>query len=79
MNNIIVVKTFISDVIMGEWLSDPRNLDDLKKKYPPSDFTAHVDLIDRMVIVNPKVQHLSDCSSNNLGVPDLLGPCDCGL
>jgi len=22
-------------------------------------------------------QHLSDCSSNNRGVPELLGPCDC--
>jgi len=24
-------------------------------------------------------QHFSDCSSNNRGVPELLGPCDCGV
>jgi len=24
-------------------------------------------------------QHDSDCSTNNRGVPDLLGPCDCSL
>lgn len=24
-----------------------------------------------------KVPHASDCSSNNRGVPELLGPCDC--
>jgi len=23
--------------------------------------------------------HDSDCSSNNRGVPDMLGPCDCSL
>jgi len=22
--------------------------------------------------------HLSDCSTNNRGVPEMLGPCDCG-
>lgn len=22
--------------------------------------------------------HWSDCATNNRGVPDLLGPCDCG-
>lgn len=28
----------------------------------------------------PKVErHDSDCSTNNRGVPDLLGPCDCSL
>lgn len=23
--------------------------------------------------------HMSDCSLHNVGVPELLGPCDCGL
>lgn len=29
--------------------------------------------------LNPKPErHYSDCATNNRGVPELLGPCDCG-
>jgi len=31
-------------------------------------------------MVNKKpVMHDSDCSTNNRGVPELLGPCDCSV
>lgn len=34
---------------------------------------------DRYITPAPIGQHDSDCSTNNRGVPELLGPCDCSL
>jgi hypothetical protein len=31
----IIAKTFKSDITMTQWLSDPKNVEELKKKYPP--------------------------------------------
>jgi len=34
---------------------------------------------DRYITPDPIGQHDSDCSTNNRGVPELLGPCDCSV
>lgn len=50
----IVVKTFHSDKEIVEWGKEEKNLDDLKKEYPPSSFNAKIDLINKQLIVIPK-------------------------
>ena len=50
----IVAKTFKSDITMTQWLSDPKNVEELKKKYPPSKYKADLNLIDKQVEIHEK-------------------------
>lgn len=45
----IVAKTFKSEIMMHKWLSDPKNVEDLKKKYPVNKYRADLNLINKQV------------------------------
>ena len=50
----IVEKTFKSDITMTQWLSNPQNVEELKKKYPPKKYRADLNLIDKQVEIYEK-------------------------
>lgn len=50
----IVAKTFKSGITMTQWLSDSKNVEKLKKKYPPSKYKADLNLIDKQVEIYEK-------------------------
>jgi len=51
----IVAKTFKSAVTMTEWLSDPKNIEEMKKEYPPSKYKADLNLINKQVEIHKKM------------------------
>jgi hypothetical protein len=50
----IIAKTFKSVITMTQWLADPKNVEELKKKYPPNKYKADLNLIARQVEVYEK-------------------------
>ena len=50
----IVAKTFKSEITMTKWLSDPKNVEELKKKYPTKKYKADLNLIDKQVEIYEK-------------------------
>jgi len=51
MKKIIVVKSFKTDKLMFEWISNPENIESVKEQYPPPKYNGDVDLINKQIIV----------------------------
>lgn len=49
-----VVKTFKNDMLMAQWLDDPNNLEILKSHYPPSQYSAEMNLDEKRIEVTKK-------------------------
>ena len=54
MSNIIA-KTFATDKAMHEWIVNT-DLEDIKAKYPPSEYSAELNMETRQIIVTPKIE-----------------------
>lgn len=54
LNRMIVAKTFTSERAMTQWLADPKNVENLKKKYPPKNYTADLNLVDKQVEIRER-------------------------
>lgn len=52
----IVAQTFTSEREMHQWLANPENLDNLKKKYPPKKYSADMNLVDKQIEITEKQQ-----------------------
>lgn len=50
-----IVKTFSNDMLMTIWLSNSDNVDELKSKYPPKEYDAVVNLMDKQIEVTKKI------------------------
>lgn len=50
----IIAKEFSTESAMMAWLADPKNLDELKSKYPPAKYKADLQLIDKQVVITEK-------------------------
>lgn len=50
----MIVKQFQIDKQINEWLGNQSNLDKLREDYPPSLWTAHVNLEDKCIVAEIK-------------------------
>ena len=51
----IIAKTFATDKAMHEWIVNT-DLEDIKAKYPPSEYSAELNMETRQIIVTPKIE-----------------------
>ena len=49
-----LVKRFVDSSEMIAWLTNSKNVEDLKRKYPPEDYSAKVDMANLSVTVKKK-------------------------
>ena len=50
----IIAQKFASEREMQQWLVNPQNLEDVKKKYPASKYSGSMNLIDKQVEISKK-------------------------